>query len=419
MNDVLVSSDCHLVEPATLWSTRLPKKYRDHALRWEFRSNPDGIRVGRHAGSDIVDITFPDGTRFWNARYRHADGTQMGEEADPAAALFGDLAADGVSGALLFPNLALTGVFGRDHELALAHAKVYNDYAIECFGAHRKRIAVLAAIPLTDPDDAVAEIERAAGQGFAGITCPASPPRPYYTDVYERVWAAAQANGLPVTFHSFTGFDETPVASPVDDVKADDVPTEFLSRVDGGLSFDSFGDHAKRLVETVNGARVPQTAILGLLGSGALERFPDLHFVFTEFNAHWFASLMGAVEKAYTVGIGQAAEWDNGFWNGDQPVSLAPFGMNDSWPFPLRPGEYLRRQVHVTFMDDETAVACRHLTGVETLLWGSDYPHAEGAFPRSRELVDQLFAGVEASERAAMVGGTTASLFNLEPTPAA
>jgi len=52
-------------------------------------------------------------------------------------------------------------------------------------------------------------------------------------------------------------------------------------------------------------------------------------------------------------------------------------------------------------------------------VWGNDYPHAEGTFRGSRELMEKLFAGVPADERAAMVGGTLAGLLGLDAGVAA
>ena len=58
------------------------------------------------------------------------------------------------------------------------------------------------------------------------------------------------------------------------------------------------------------------------------------------------------------------------------------FRLNEKWPYPLMPSEYVRRQFHVSFQDDPVAVACRHITGLSTIVWGNDYPHAEGHVPR-------------------------------------
>jgi hypothetical protein len=95
------------------------------------------------------------------------------------------------------------------------------------------------------------------------------------------------------------------------------------------------------------------------------------------------------------------------------------FDVNEKWPHPLRPGEYVRRQFHVSFQDDPIAVACRHVTGLSTIEWGSDYPHAEGTFRGSQALIAQQFADVPAAERAAMLGGTLGALLGLEPAVAA
>ncbi|MNN97202.1 Amidohydrolase [compost metagenome] len=51
-------------------------------------------------------------------------------------------------------------------------------------------------------------------------------------------------------------------------------------------------------------------------------------------------------------------------------------------------------------------------------MWASDYPHAEGTFPHSREIVASLFDGIEISEKekADILGGNAARLFRL-PRP--
>ena len=83
------------------------------------------------------------------------------------------------------------------------------------------------------------------------------------------------------------------------------------------------------------------------------------------------------------------------------------------------PSEYVQRQFHISFQDDPVAVACRHITGVSSIVWGNDYPHAEGTFRGSRELIDRLFQGVPADEKAAMIGGTLGDLLGFSaPVPA-
>lgn len=57
----------------------------------------------------------------------------------------------------------------------------------------------------------------------------------------------------------------------------------------------------------------------------------------------------------------------------------------------------------------------RSITGTQALMWGADYPHREGTFPRSKQVVAHLFDGIETSERekADILGGNAARLFRL------
>src|SRR5438034_10116206 len=115
------------------------------------------------------------------------------------------MALDGVHAQVLHPNLSLFGLYSDDHELSMAHARVYSDYVIERFAPYFSRLAPTAPVPLTDIDDAVAEIERVAAAGFRAILLPATPPKPYYSRDFDPVWAAAQANGVHVFIHTQTG----------------------------------------------------------------------------------------------------------------------------------------------------------------------------------------------------------------------
>ncbi len=105
------------------------------------------------------------------------------------------------------------------------------------------------------------------------------------------------------------------------------------------------------------------------------------------------------MDKCWITGIGQDADWWLGVWDDTAPPSEQTnmaqlFRLNEKWPYPLMPSEYVKRQFHVSFQDDPVAVACRHITGLSTIVWGNDYPHAEGTFRGSRQLIAEQFAGV-------------------------
>ena len=84
------------------------------------------------------------------------------------------------------------------------------------------------------------------------------------------------------------------------------------------------------------------------------------------------------------------------------------------WAIPklsMKPSEFVRRQCHVTFQNDPVGVANRGFTGVEPPMWGSDYPHHEGTWPHSHEVMDRVLAGVPDDEKRMILGGTAARIF--------
>jgi predicted TIM-barrel fold metal-dependent hydrolase len=409
--DFVVSADGHVVEPTDLFRTRLPKHLRERGF-WEedFEIEPlveGGVR-------DFARVRTP-GFEGWTvSRYRHFDGTAHTGDPDR---MIDDMNRDGVDAQLMHPNRSLFALYSDDHELSIGHARVYNDYVIERYTPYFGRIAPTAPIPLTDIDDAVAEIDRVAAAGFRVILLPAVSPVPYWSTDLEPVWAAAHAHGLHAFFHCATG-----------GVKVGEAESPTLKQIRGmadelNLPMDSRLASKRMMTQCVYNTINPQQIIIELIGGGVPERYPELHFGLIEFNAHWLASLVGAMDKAWVTGIGQDADWWLGYWDesrpaNDQPQMTRMFDVNEKWPYPLRPSEYVQRQFHVSFQDDPVAVACRHVTGLSTIVWGSDYPHAEGTFRRSQELIASQFTGVPAKERAAMLGGTLGGLLGFDASVA-
>jgi predicted TIM-barrel fold metal-dependent hydrolase len=77
----------------------------------------------------------------------------------------------------------------------------------------------------------------------------------------------------------------------------------------------------------------------------------------------------------------------------------------------MKPSEFFRRQGAVTFSDDPVALRNLNVTGAETLMWGSDYPHDEGTFPHSREVIERIFAGVSETDKRKIVHDNAAKLY--------
>jgi predicted TIM-barrel fold metal-dependent hydrolase len=60
-------------------------------------------------------------------------------------------------------------------------------------------------------------------------------------------------------------------------------------------------------------------------------------------------------------------------------------------------------------------VELRGQIGVDKIIWGSDYPHAEGTWPHTKKKLAKTFAGVAQDEVARMVGGNAATLEHFAP----
>jgi predicted TIM-barrel fold metal-dependent hydrolase len=75
----------------------------------------------------------------------------------------------------------------------------------------------------------------------------------------------------------------------------------------------------------------------------------------------------------------------------------------------MRPSDFFRRNVFLGFQEDALGIQLRDIIGVDTLQWGSDYPHQESTFPRSREILADC--GEEDKDKIA--GGNAARVYQL------
>jgi predicted TIM-barrel fold metal-dependent hydrolase len=409
--EFVVSGDSHIIEPVDLFKTRLPGHLRDRAL-WEeeFTLDEPLVKGGHTEFKKLHTIGF-DG---WTvSKYRQFGGPTPDGEPEH---IIRDMNLDGVDASVMFPNLSLFVLFTDDHELSMAHARVYNDYIAERYLPYRERMRPAAAIPLTHVPDAVAEIERTARMGLGAILLPEIPPQPYWSREYDPVWAAAQANGMPVFIHVATGGVNVKDAASTTATTVKALMTA-VNMGKGQLTDSMVASRTRGGGNT--GASSPQRIIAELVGGGACERFPGLHFNLVEFSAWWLVSYIGFIDRSWRTGIGQDPDWWLGFWDDSRPAHDQPnmgrlFAVNAKWPWPLMPSEYVRRQVHVQFADDPVAVKARHITGLSTIMWGNDYPHAEGTFRSSDECVADNFAGVPDEDRAAILGGTLAGIVGFD-----
>ena len=134
-----------------------------------------------------------------------------------------------------------------------------------------------------------------------------------------------------------------------------------------------------------------QEMLFQLIASGVFERFPRLTLVCAEFEAGWAPAVLQSMDHA--------------IWDGAYP--FLEYGL------PMKPSDYFRRNMALTFIRDGVAVYCRGMIGVENLMWSDDYPHLESSWPDSAKVIDAVLPAetVPSDERELMLGGNAARIY--------
>jgi predicted TIM-barrel fold metal-dependent hydrolase len=346
----LISADNHVFEPPTLWQERLPAPYRNRGPRVEQRD--DWI---------VMSIEGMPDRKLSRANGEPREHANAGG-ADPDARLR-DMALDGVVAEVIYPTFGLFIDMIPAADLQMACAQVYNDWLAESF-LHRPDVFIPAAVvPVRDVASAVTEMERVAALGFKAAMIPTSPPEGirYNLSEYDPLWRVASDAAMPLSLHTGTG------ALPQHE------------RGPGGA-----------IINYAKVGLLSAETLCYFSASGALERFPKLRLVFVETGAGWFAYCCERMDEAFE----EHQQWVN-------PKLAAP------------PSHYAKTQCYVTLGADRAPLLAREITGVDPLLWASDYPHPEGTFPKSQEIVARIFAGVPEAEMRAIVGGNAARLYGV------
>jgi hypothetical protein len=79
----------------------------------------------------------------------------------------------------------------------------------------------------------------------------------------------------------------------------------------------------------------------------------------------------------------------------------------------MKPSEYWLRQFYATFEDDRSGMLTRDAIGVETMMWGNDFPHHDSVWPHSQEALDMVFEGVPDQVRQATTVDNVSKLYGM------
>jgi len=377
----IISADNHIAEPKELMES-LPDELRPQLRQ---RIERDGDVFVEGPGRRPMRLAYAERYVGWvddEERQREFRNDPTNGQ-DPEHRLT-DQARDGVYAEVIYPNEFMSVSSHPHDQFQVMASQAYNDYLWSVFGDRPDRFVPVAILPGMNIADTVAELERVAAMGYRSALMPVSVPwLPYNERDWDPVWTTFEETGLLCAFHVFTGnlCQFTEFSDPLN------IPLDRLEAYRARIELRGFEEV---LGTTVGGCAAAMGPLLHLSGSGAFDRHPRLRFVLAECEAGWLAWTLSAM---------------------DRMQRRRHYGLTK---LELSPSEYFRRQGYVTFSDDEIAMLLVERIGADRMMWSNDYPHDEGTFPTSDEVIRRTMGHLDADTRAQLLSGTAAEAYGFD-----
>ncbi len=365
----LVDADNHCFEPRDSFTRYIDPAFRDQAVHQQIRDDgKEWIMIGEQPltflpGHDLYDNVGKPGSL--KEKLRRMKKTGEAEEFsifEPVRPEYLDrdlrldvMDAQNVEACLMFPSVGVTVEhFMATPEQCYANFHAFNRWIQDDWGfAYQNRIFAPPMLSLWDLDAAVAELEWVLSEGAKVI---ALRPGPQYgrspSDPYfDPFWARLNEAGGSVAFHlTESGYNE--MVSPYWGYEPN--PSNFT--MSAWQWTNCYGD--RPIMETLS----------ALVFENFFGRFPNITAVSVENGAEWAPYLVRLMNKMRGMGR-------NGPWIGGR--------------LPARPPEIFAQHVLVTpYPEDDVAAIVRDM-GADSIVLGSDWPHAEG-LPQPADFLHQL-----------------------------
>ncbi len=349
----LFDFDNHYYEATDAFTRHLDPKLRSRGVQWVTVKGRERLLVGGQLNSYIVNPTFdpvsrPGALYSW---YRgNPDQKALKDafgELEPIRPEYRDRDArlavmdeQGLGGTLLFPTLGvgIEDAIKHDKGATVAVFEAFNRWLEDDWGYNYKsRLFAVPYIQLLDPHAAAVELRRVLDLGAVAINIrnapvpvPGGHRSPFEPD-YDEFWGLVNESGVVVATHAgLEGYDAV-----VNMWESGAESSLFRSPLRGVIS-------KGRAVSDFYAAAVCQLLF---------ERFDQIQFASVENGASWTPDLLHR--------LSDAANRNPGY-------------------FTQHPTDVFTERVWVTpFWEDDIAALIDHVPA-DRLLFGSDWPHAEG-----------------------------------------
>jgi predicted TIM-barrel fold metal-dependent hydrolase len=286
----------------------------------------------------------------------------------------------GFQAQLVFATFAPTQAeASQDVDVSYAASRALTRGIVD-FCAGDRRMLPVTFVPLTVPERAIEEVRFAIDAGVKGVTISPLPPATHSIThpSLHPLYALLQDRSVPLFFH-------------VEGDAPRKIAAGFSSNGwEGQTDFHGGGENFTGLRYMAVSHWV-EVALAALVFDQVLEKFPRLRVGVIELGAAWVPAWLERLE-----------------------IVKDTFGRTEGriGSLPLRPTEYVRRQIRVTPYPTEHVGRLMDRTFAELFMFSSDYPHVEGGRNPLKRFEASLTERSEA-ERDAFYAGNFAGLMGL------
>jgi predicted TIM-barrel fold metal-dependent hydrolase len=347
-------ADHHYYEAEDAFIRHVDPRMRPRAMQWAVIDGRKRLLVGGKVNRFIPNPTFDPVAKpgildeyFRGRNPEQKDIRTLFGTLDPIHPAYRErearlrlLDAQNLEGAFLFPTLGvgMEESLKHDPEAAVAAFRGFNRWLAEDWGfAHRGRLFAAPYFTLLDVEAAVAELDWALAEGARLICMRAGPvahphgSRSPADPIFDRFWARVNEAGVTLAYHS-----------------ADNGYNKFANDWGVGGDFKAFEYDPLRSCLSPS----PTLDTLAALAChGFFDRFPGIRVATIESGSDWVAPLLKKLQKAY----------------GQMPMRFAS-----------DPAEQIRRHLWVSPYYEDDLERLEQTLGADHILFGSDFPHAEG-----------------------------------------
>ena len=348
-----IDADNHYYEPRDFCTRHIEPRYRDRAVRVD---EEDHIWIGDRpftflAGWNFDQTTKPGALRelLRRKRYDETTGESAVEEMQPQYrdrdARLRLMDEQGLDAAFLFPTVGvcIEHFMKDDPEQLYANVRAFNRWLHEDWGfAYEDRIYAAPLLSLLDLESALAELDWVLAHGARVISLRPGPAfgRSPADPCFDPFWARVNEAGVTTAFHiAESGYNE------------------MMSVHWGQQANPSSHQQSAFQWSCFYGDRPIMDTVAALIFGNLFGRFENLRILSVENGSLFVPYLMKVMDK------------------------MGGMGRNGPWPggrIREKPSAILRRHVFVSPYHEEDVVALAGEVGASQVVFGSDYPHAEG-----------------------------------------